>query len=90
MNLVSDYDVEDYEDDGELLNALADLLQEKEKVTKTNWSFNQLVCWINNSSWSQKEKVPWQCICWYLPLLSFLKQSLLLIIDQIDAVAVCC
>ena len=40
MNLVSDYDVEDYEDDGELLNALADLLQEKEKVTKMNWSFN--------------------------------------------------
>ena len=68
MNLVSDYDVEDYEDDGELLNALADLLQEKEKVTEMNWSFdvfhvNQLECLINNSSWSQKEKVPWQCIC---------------------------
>ena len=49
MNLVSDYDVEDYEDDGELLNALADLLQEKEKVTEMKWSFdvfhvNQLEC----------------------------------------------
>merc|ERR1711868_52891 len=36
--MVEDYDVEDYEDDGELLNALADLLQEKEKK-----SFSSLV-----------------------------------------------
>ena len=50
MNLVSDYDVEDYEDDGELLNALADLLQEKEKVTNESvfWCVSCQSTWMLN------------------------------------------